>query len=223
MALVYITIWRLHSLVFNEINLSPLLLLLRVVDADQKGQSDSRSICKAYVRWAYDELCLPICSRHKVSNELGFEHTRQNWISFFREWTIENLQESSYGGHKRSDIGHTIQSSRRFDIAMPEITERLILRSREVIILPSFWFWTTMYTARPVYKQYNQWIPSLVVDRVGRTKTRYRGLGLLDRPSLDTSSCIRQLRRMVSPPANSHASFKTPPSGLKFLPCPTPK
>src|SRR5258706_2137063 len=108
-------------------------------------------------------------------------------------------------------------------MAIPEITERLVLRSREVIILPSFWFWTTMYTARSVYKQYYQWIPPLVTDRKGRTKTRYRGLGLLDLPSLDTRSCIRELRRIVSPPANPHASFKTPPSGLKFLPGPTPK
>ena len=120
-------------------------------------------------------------------------------------------------------LRHTIQSSRRVDIAIPVMTERLILRSREVTILPSFWFWIMMYTARSVYEQHYQWITSKVMDKDEQTKTRYRGLGLLDRPSLDMSSWIRQLRRIFSPPANPHASFKTPPSGLKFFPDPTPK
>jgi hypothetical protein len=93
MTLIYITIWRLHSLVFNELDLSPLLFLLPVVHAGRKRQSNSRESRKGYARWAYGELCLPICSRHKVGNELGFEHTGQNWISFLRLWTIENLQE----------------------------------------------------------------------------------------------------------------------------------
>ena len=86
MALVYIPVWRLHGLVLNELDLSPLLFLLRVVDTGQEHQSKSREICKIcnrYARWAYGGLCLPICSRHKVGNELGFEHTGQNWISFF--------------------------------------------------------------------------------------------------------------------------------------------
>jgi len=223
MAFVYVTIWRLHSFVFNELDLSSLLFLLRVVDAGQNYQSPSRKICKGYARWAYNELCLPICSRHNVGNELGFEHTGQNWISFFRLWTIENLRKMGTLVINDRILSHTIQSSRRFDIAILEITERLILRSSEVIILPSFWFWTTIYTARFVYKRYYQWVLLSVVDRDGRTKARYRGLGLLDLPSLDTSICIRQLRRIVSPPANPHASFKTPPSGLEFRPGPTPK
>ena len=102
MALVHITIRRLHSLVFNELDLSPLLFLLRVVDAGQKHESESIN-CNGYARWPYGELCLPICCRHQVGNELCFEHTGQNWISFFRLWAVDNLQENRYVSHKRSN------------------------------------------------------------------------------------------------------------------------
>lgn len=75
MTLVYITVWRLYSLVFNKLDLSPFLLLLRVVDAVQRHQTHSRGIREGYVRWAYEELRLPIRGRHKVGDQLGFEHT----------------------------------------------------------------------------------------------------------------------------------------------------
>ena len=75
MTLIHITIWRLYSLVLDELDLSPLFFLLRVVNAGQLHQSGSRGICKEYTRWTYDELRLSVCGRHKVSDELSFEHT----------------------------------------------------------------------------------------------------------------------------------------------------
>jgi len=88
----------------------------------------------------------------------------------------------------------TIQSSLRLDIDNALMVTSGIFRSTDVTDLPSLAVVTRMYTAVPVCKYEKRMGEGMECH----TKSKYRGLGLLDRPSFETKSWIRPLNDTFS-------------------------